>query len=509
MKNKFNFKDLFVLDLANNHFGNPSHAKKIIKSFGEIVKKKKIKATIKFQFRNLRNFIHPSEINNKKNKYVQRFNSTKLSFENFNVLKKFVKKNSMLTSCTPFDEDSIELIEKMKFDILKIASVSSNDWSLLERSTHNNLPKIISTGGKTLEEVDKIVSFFTKKNQQFAIMHCIAIYPSPRNTLQLNVIADFKNRYPGVTIGWSTHEDPTDLLPSTIAYSGGARIFEKHVGINSIKYKLNDYSSTPAQFLNYLENLEKVKKTLGPVKKYIDKKEVKTLNLLGRGVYAKKNINKGDKLTKNNIYYAFPIKNKQLSTANFSLRYNEYTASKKILKDDPVIKNNYKINFNKKKKLITGYIHQVKSILNYGKIDLGPKFDLEISHHYGVDKFKNYGCFLFNCINRTYAKKIIVQIPNQKHPLHKHKRKEETFQILSGILYSELNGIKKKLLPGDTQIVRPNVWHRFHAGKEGCVFEEVSTTHHNDDSFYKDDKIKILKREQRKTFINNCDTQKL
>ena len=92
MKNKFNFKDLFVLDLANNHFGNPSHAKKIIKSFGEIVKKKKIKATIKFQFRNLRNFIHPSEINNKKNKYVQRFNSTKLSFENFNVLKKFVKK---------------------------------------------------------------------------------------------------------------------------------------------------------------------------------------------------------------------------------------------------------------------------------------------------------------------------------------------------------------------------------------------------------------------------------
>ena len=134
---------------------------------------------------------------------------------------------------------------------------------------------------------------------------------------------------------------------------------------------------------------------------------------------------------------------------------------------------------------------------------------MEISHHYGVDKFKDYGCFLFNCINRTYAKKIIVQIPNQKHPLHKHKKKEETFQVLSGILFSELNGVKRKLLPGDTQVVKPNVWHRFHAGKEGCVFEEVSTTHHNDDSFYRDKKIKILKREQRKTFINNWDTQKL
>ena len=509
MKNKFNFKDLFVLDLANNHFGDPSHAKKIIKSFGTIVKKRKIKATIKFQFRNLEKFIHPSELNNKDNKYVKRFNSTKLSFKNFNILKKYVKKNSMLTSCTPFDEDSIGFIEKMKFDILKIASVSSNDWSLLERSAYNNLPKIISTGGRTLEEIDKIVSFFTKKNQQFAIMHCIAIYPSPRNNLQLNAISDFKNRYPGIMIGWSTHEDPKDLLPSTIAYSGGARIFEKHIGINSKKYKLNNYSTTPTQFLDYLDNLEKVKSTLGPAKKYIDKKEVKTLDLLGRGIYAKKDILPGEKLTKSNIYFAFPIKNKQLSTGNFSLRYNQYIASKKILKDGPVIKNNYKINFNKRKRLITGYIHQVKSILNYSKIDLGPKFDLEISHHYGVDKFKKYGCFLFNCINRTYAKKIIVQIPNQKHPLHKHKRKEETFQVLSGILYSELNGVKRKLLPGDTQVVKPNVWHRFNAGAEGCVFEEVSTTHHNDDSFYKDKKIKVLKREQRKTFINNWDTQKL
>ena len=73
----------------------------------------------------------------KKNKYVQRFKSTRLSFKNFDILKKYVNKHSMLSSCTPFDEDSIGIIEKMKFDILKIASVSSNDWSLLERCSQN------------------------------------------------------------------------------------------------------------------------------------------------------------------------------------------------------------------------------------------------------------------------------------------------------------------------------------------------------------------------------------
>ena len=75
-------------------------------------------------------------------------------------------------------------------------------------------------------------------------------------------------------------------------------------------------------------------------------------------------------------------------------------------------------------------------------------------------------------------------LPNQKHPLHKHKLKEETFQILQGKLISELNGKEKILYPGDTQLVKPGVWHRFKAGSEGCIFEEVSSTHFNNDSFY-------------------------
>ena len=51
MKNRNKiFEDLFVLDLANNHFGDFSHAKKIINSFSKITKKNKLKATIKFPF---------------------------------------------------------------------------------------------------------------------------------------------------------------------------------------------------------------------------------------------------------------------------------------------------------------------------------------------------------------------------------------------------------------------------------------------------------------------------
>ena len=83
------FDDLFVLDLANNHFGDIKHAKKVIDEFSKVRSNFNIKACLKFQFRNLNTFVHKSEINNKKNKYVQRFLSTRLEFNDFNKLKNF------------------------------------------------------------------------------------------------------------------------------------------------------------------------------------------------------------------------------------------------------------------------------------------------------------------------------------------------------------------------------------------------------------------------------------
>ena len=63
----------------------------------------------------------------------------------------------------------------MKFDFIKIASVSALDFNLHERVIKNKIPKIISTGGIKIDDIDKIVSFYSK-NQAFALMHCVSIY---------------------------------------------------------------------------------------------------------------------------------------------------------------------------------------------------------------------------------------------------------------------------------------------------------------------------------------------
>ena len=275
MYNSNIYKDLIVLDIANNHFGSISHAKKIIDQFSKIIKKYKINSTFKFQFRDLDTFIH-KDFKNSDEKYIKRFLSTRLSLKEFSLINNYIKKKGIRSACTPFDEKSIDSIEKLKFDYLKIASVSALDFSLHERAIKNKIPKIISTGGLDLSDIDKIVSFYVKKNQIFALMHCIAIYPSKNSDLQISFIKNLKKRYRGVPIGWSTHEDPNELNPATLAYACGAKIFEKHIGINSLKYKLNNYSITPSNFEKWYKNFISAKEILGTYEKKILKKNFNT-----------------------------------------------------------------------------------------------------------------------------------------------------------------------------------------------------------------------------------------
>ena len=64
MAQKFDFKDLFVLDMANNHQGDVEHGLNIVRSFSKIVKENKARAAMKFQFRQLDTFIHPDHQEN-------------------------------------------------------------------------------------------------------------------------------------------------------------------------------------------------------------------------------------------------------------------------------------------------------------------------------------------------------------------------------------------------------------------------------------------------------------
>ncbi len=99
-----------------------------------------------------------------------------------------------------------------------------------------------------------------------------------------------------------------------------------------------------------------------------------------------------------------------------------------------------------------------------------------------------------------YCKKLIILFSNQNHPVHLHKQKEETFQILFGDLTINLDGKEKEYRPGEIVLVQRGEKHSFRT-KNGAILEEISTTHFKNDSFYEDSKI--TENKNRKTQLTH------
>lgn len=499
MRKAFSFDGLFIYDLANNHQGDLPYAKEIVAAVGAANARAGVRGALKFQFRQLDTFIHPDYQQRMDLKYVKRFQETRLGMDAFRDLAAAVREAGLLTMCTPFDEESVDVIADMDLDLIKIASCSADDRPLLEKVATARKPVVVSTAGLRTDEIDWLVNFLESERVEFALMHCVALYPTPDDKLHLNQIGDMKERYRNVPVGWSTHEDQNNTSAIQIAYAKGARLFERHVGLNDGRYPLNAYSSTPEQLDRWLAAYRAARAMLGNEERApTSPAERETLTELKRGVYVRRDVKKGETLARKDVFFAMPVENGQLVSGQFraGLAADADYAAKAALPETLAAQG------SADEQIVYQIMLQVRGMLNKANIHINEDAEIEISHHYGLRRFREYGAVLITCINRQYAKKLVVQLPRQKHPYHFHKQKEETFQLLDGDLEIVKEGARTQLLPGDTFLVQPNEWHKFHT-LDGCVFEEVSTTSHSNDSFYEDPEIARMDRARRKTKVDN------
>ena len=496
----FDFRNLFVLDLANNHQGSVEHGLEAIRRYAEVVHKHGVRAAIKFQFRELDSFVHPSHQRDSNNKHIPRFLSTRLDRQAHERLFEEVKRQGLYTMCTPFDEASVDLITEMGFDLIKVASCSGRDWPLVETVAESNLPVVFSTGGLEIEDIDNLVVFGEHRALDVALMHCVSIYPTPPAACNLANIAMLRKRYPSVCVGWSTHEDPESVAPVQMAVAYGALLFERHIGLATDSIKLNAYSATPEQTDRWLQAWKLAQDMAGSYeRKSALEEEAEALRSLQRGVFAKRPLKAGDLLEREDVFFAMPLQGGQVNSGQFRggiVLTQDVGPGEALMQEGLILPE---LSDGQKLKR---YVHQVKAILNIAGIKLGPEFYVEYSHHYGIPNFARTGCVLIDCVNREYCKKILVQLPAQSHPYHFHRLKEETFQVLWGEMYLDIDGEERLLRPGDTAVVLPGAWHKFRTDS-GCVVEEISTTHHNNDSVYKDPAINKLPREERKTVVKH------
>ncbi len=316
MINRDIFEDLFVLELANNHWGDVNRGLRIIQEFSTVVRYNNVRAAIKLQFRDVDNFIHRDFRARTDIRYIKKTLDTQLTRDELVQLVEAVRRSGCVRMVTPFDERSVDLCVELGVEIIKIASSDITDWPLLEKIARTRKPVMVSTGGSSLKDIDDMVTFFDNRNIPLAINHCVSIYPSEDAELQLNQIDFLKRRYPGHVIGFSTHEYHSWNSSIMIAYAKGARTFERHIDIKTEDRPFSPYCSRPEQIAEWFQSFHKSREMCGAsgTEKILStQKEIDYLNTLVRGVYAKHDLPAGHVLTEGDYYLAIPLQKGQLS----------------------------------------------------------------------------------------------------------------------------------------------------------------------------------------------------
>jgi len=478
---------LLILDLANNHNGSVEHGKAIIDSAAKALEDVDFPSAIKFQYRDLNTLIHPDHQGNHNFKYIKRFEETRISDEEYLELIAYSRKSGFLVACTPFDEISVQKVVDHGFDIIKVASAYATDWPLLTEITKHDLPVIVSTGGLSIHDTDRVAAFMAKRVSQIALMHCVAVYPTPDNQLALNRIDMLKKRYKDVPIGYSTHENPKNVVAGGLALAKGAQIMERHIGLEADGMAVNNYSSQYAELKNWATGLQEASLMLAGMDdaSYYNEIERESVRALRRGVYALTALKAGAEITDKDVTFQIPVFDSQL-TANEWSKLEQKRAVADI--DAEAMLTTENISITETDAVITRIIERSKLHFESAGVIVPNRSAVELSHHYGIERFDEFGVVMVTVVNRDYCKKVIGVFPGQTNPEHFHKKKEETFVCLSGTLVVNLAGETHNLTPGDIITVEVGTPHSF-SSPDGAVFEEISSTHYANDSFYADELI--------------------
>jgi len=207
-------------------------------------------------------------------------------------LSRYAREEGLAFVAAAFDEPSADFLAELGIDAFKFASGDLPNVPFLRYVAGFGKPMFLSTGGGTLEDIDRAVDAITTTNPQLCVLHCTASYPAEVEDLNLAVIATLRERYPELVIGLSDHHNGIAMAP--VAFMLGARAFEKHFTLNHA-WKGTDhaYSLMPDGMRRFVRDLHRVPAALGDGVKRRLPSEERPLQKMGKKLVAARDLPAG------------------------------------------------------------------------------------------------------------------------------------------------------------------------------------------------------------------------
>lgn len=268
----------FIAEIGNNHNGDYYLAKRSIE---EAVKSGA--DAVKLQKRFINETFAKELVDKPQTKdvifgktYGEYRQALELNQDEFAKLKALSDTLGVIFFATPFDKKSTDFLEEIGVPVYKVASFDVTNLPLLEYVAKKGKPMFLSTGMCTIEELDEAVDTILKHNDQLIIKHCVSVYPSPDEKINLRTIPFLQERYAPLSIGYSGHEQ--DTLPTLAAVTLGAVSVERHFTLDR-SLPGPDHASVsiePETFNSMVRDTRRIEKAFGTPGKKITEEEMKT-----------------------------------------------------------------------------------------------------------------------------------------------------------------------------------------------------------------------------------------
>ena len=206
---------------------------------------------------------------------------------------------------TAFDEPSADLLAELDLPAYKIASGDLTNIPLLRHVASLGKPLVVSTGGATLDDVDRAVDAITAVGGTLCLLQCTAAYPAAVEDLNLGVITTLRERYPELVVGLSDHQDGIAMAP--VAFMLGARVVEKHFTLShTAKGTDHAFSLMPEGMRKLVRDLRRVPIAIGDGVKRPLPTEERPLQKMGKQLVAARALPEGHVLADGDLVAKSP-----------------------------------------------------------------------------------------------------------------------------------------------------------------------------------------------------------
>lgn len=223
-----------------------------------------------------------------------------LSWVEFKKLKEYCQKKKILFVSTPFDFESVDLLEKLNVPFLKISSGEVTNLPFLKYIAQKGRPVILSTGMSTLKEVEEAVKVIVQTgNKNLVLLHCVTEYPAPVKEINLRAMLTLQKAF-HFPVGYSDHTLGIEVAVAAVAL--GARVIEKHLTLDRhLPGPDHRASLMPSEFQQMVMAIRNVEKALGDGIKRPASCEVKNLPIVRKSITAAEPIFKGELITSEKV----------------------------------------------------------------------------------------------------------------------------------------------------------------------------------------------------------------